>query len=94
SPIRAKEFYAKTTQGKKVIFPGGFVVSGPHIHLAYGKNDCEIWIVTLDKKLLKESLIPIGNRGQVHVQHPGGNAQIREGAIAEVRNYSMPNLFK
>lgn len=60
-PIRAKEFYGKTTQNKKVIFPGGFVIAGPHIHLAYGRNDCEIWIITLDKKLLKESLKPVGS---------------------------------
>lgn len=59
-PIQAKDFYSKTTQAKKVIFPGGFAVSGNHIHLAYGRNDCEIWIATLDKTLLQESLLPIG----------------------------------
>lgn len=60
-PIQAKEFYAKTTHGKKVIFPGGFAVAGNRIHMAYGRNDCEIWIATLDKKLLQESLLPVGN---------------------------------
>lgn len=55
-PIVADDFYPPSFSEKKVIFPGGFVVSGPHIYVAYGKNDCEIWIATLDKEALKSSL--------------------------------------
>jgi predicted GH43/DUF377 family glycosyl hydrolase len=60
-PIKAKEFYSPSDSGKKVIYPGGYAVSGPHIHLAYGRNDCEIWIATLDKERLLSTLKPLGN---------------------------------
>jgi predicted GH43/DUF377 family glycosyl hydrolase len=55
-PIVKDHFYEPTDYWKKVIFPGGFVVDGNRIHIAYGKNDSEIWIATLDKDKLLESL--------------------------------------
>lgn len=56
NPIVKDHFYEPTDYWKKVIFPGGFVVDGNQIHVAYGKNDAEIWIATLDKDKLLESL--------------------------------------
>ncbi len=44
---------------KHVVFPAGYVVSGNRIYLAFGKNDCEMWIATLDKEALMNSLQPI-----------------------------------
>jgi hypothetical protein len=41
-----------------VIFPGGFVVCDDAIYVAYGRDDREIWIATLDKEALKKALIP------------------------------------
>jgi predicted GH43/DUF377 family glycosyl hydrolase len=58
-PIVGEGFYTWSNSEKRVIFPGGCVVSESKIHIAYGKDDCEVWIATLDKKALKESLIPI-----------------------------------
>jgi predicted GH43/DUF377 family glycosyl hydrolase len=58
-PIMDPSFYTRSYRNKRVVFPGGFVVSGPRIHVAYGKDDCEIWIATLDKEELMKSLVPI-----------------------------------
>ncbi|MBI2743547.1 MAG: hypothetical protein HYX48_06490 [Chlamydiales bacterium] len=58
-PIVGKDFYTKSNHLKRVIFPGGFVTSGSHIHVAYGKDDCEMWIATLDKEALKKALVPL-----------------------------------
>ncbi len=58
-PIMSPDFYTSSYREKRVIFPGGFVVEGPHIYVAYGKDDCEIWIATLDKEELKKHLIPV-----------------------------------
>jgi predicted GH43/DUF377 family glycosyl hydrolase len=58
-PIVARGFYTKSTTPKRVIFPGGFVVDGPYIHIAYGKDDHEVWILTLDKAKLLKSLRPV-----------------------------------
>lgn len=55
-PIIAPGFYTRSYYEKLVIFPGGFIVSGSTIYLAYGKDDSEIWIATLDKAALKKSL--------------------------------------
>jgi len=60
-PLMADDFYTKSYQPKRVIFPGGFAISGDKIYLAYGKDDCEIWIATLDKKELMNSLQPVEN---------------------------------
>jgi len=58
-PIISDEFYTLSYRPKRVIFPGGFVVCGPHIYVAYGKDDCEICIATLDKDELKRALVPV-----------------------------------
>ncbi|MGB7978587.1 MAG: hypothetical protein WCF19_05450 [Chlamydiales bacterium] len=55
-PIMADEFYTASYREKRVVFPGGYVAAGPLIHVAYGKDDCEIWIATLDKEALLKSL--------------------------------------
>jgi predicted GH43/DUF377 family glycosyl hydrolase len=60
-PIVGKGFYAPSVNGpKKVIFPGSFVVSDSHIYVAYGRDDSEMWIATLDKKKFRELLWPVG----------------------------------
>lgn len=56
-PIVAEGFYEPGDLWKNVIFPGGYVVQDPYIHIVYGKNDSEIWIATLEKKALLESLV-------------------------------------
>lgn len=58
-PIVGEGFYTLSGCNKRVIFPGGFAISGPFIYVAYGKDDSEIWIATLDKDALMRSLVPI-----------------------------------
>jgi predicted GH43/DUF377 family glycosyl hydrolase len=58
-PIVAKEFYISSNYYKKVVFPGGVVVSGDRIYVAYGKDDSEMWIATIDKEALMDSLTPV-----------------------------------
>lgn len=58
-PINAPEFYTYSYYSKRVIYPGGFVVDGPDLHLAYGKDDCEVWVATIDLEELKNSLVPV-----------------------------------
>lgn len=58
-PIDAPGFYTYSSYEKRVIYPGGFVVSGDNLFLAYGKDDCEIWIATIDLQELKNSLVEI-----------------------------------
>lgn len=60
-PLAGPGFYVDSYQEKRVILPGGFVVKGPLIYLSYGKDDSEVWIATLDKKALLESLKPVEN---------------------------------
>ncbi len=60
-PIMTEGFYDPSDRPKKVIFPGGYVISGSTIYLAYGKDDCEVWIALLDYHALKKSLIPVGS---------------------------------
>lgn len=59
TPILHDTFYTPSTFYKRVVFPGGCVIAGDLVHVAYGKDDCEIWIATLDKAALKRSLIPV-----------------------------------
>ena len=61
TPIIQKGFYTHSPYYKRVIFPGGFVVKGPRLYLAYGRDDHEIWIATVDLRELKNSLIPLKN---------------------------------
>jgi predicted GH43/DUF377 family glycosyl hydrolase len=56
SPISHEAFYTSSDRAKRVIFPGGFVVKGSKIYLAYGKDDSEIWIAILDKETLQKAL--------------------------------------
>lgn len=58
-PIVSDEFYTPSPAIKRVVFPGSFVVSGSKIYVAYGKDDSEMWIATLDKDILMKSLIPV-----------------------------------
>lgn len=55
-PIVGKGFYTYLIYWKRVIFPGGFVVSGNNIYLAYGKDDWEMWVATIDKKALYDHM--------------------------------------
>lgn len=61
-PIIGEGFYTTCSYYKRVIFPGGFVVDGPLIYMAYGKDDCEMWIATLDKIALKKSLVSVAKK--------------------------------
>ena len=58
-PITGESFYTYSNYYKRVIFPGGFIVSDSFIYVTYGKDDREIWIATLDRALLKKALIPV-----------------------------------
>ena len=58
-PIVGEGFYTKSNCQKRVIFPGGFVDDGDHLHVAYGKDDCEMWIATLDKAALKREMVSL-----------------------------------
>lgn len=60
-PIVNPEFYHSNHGHKRVIFPGGFVVNGDNIYIAYGKDDNQIWIAKVNKYKLKEVLLPIAN---------------------------------
>lgn len=59
SPIIVDRLYTRSNTAKRVILPGGFACAGDKIYLAYGKDDCEIWIMTLDKQALKKAMKPI-----------------------------------
>jgi predicted GH43/DUF377 family glycosyl hydrolase len=58
-PIISKDFYTKSDAAKRVIFPGGFVVTPELIYVAYGKDDKEVWIAIIDRKALESSMISI-----------------------------------
>ncbi|HEV8051123.1 MAG TPA: hypothetical protein VGP47_01415 [Parachlamydiaceae bacterium] len=58
-PIDATGFYTYSSYSKRVIYPGGFIHDGSNIYLAYGKDDSEIWIATLDLAELKNSMVKI-----------------------------------
>jgi len=55
TPLMHPDFY-KSGKHIRAIFPGGYVVEDSKIHMVYGKNDCEMWVVTLDKEMLLNSL--------------------------------------
>lgn len=59
-PIIGKNFYNgplhKTWKPLRVVFPGGFIFDEQHIFVAYGRQDHEIWIVTMDREALLKSL--------------------------------------
>ncbi len=58
-PIIADDFYTPSSLIKRVVFPGGFVVSGDQIHVVYGKDDSEIWIATIKKSDLKNAFVRV-----------------------------------
>lgn len=58
-PITSEGFYTHSDYYKRVIFPGGFVLSDSYIYVAYGKDDRELWIATLDKEMLRKALRPV-----------------------------------
>ena len=63
-PIIGEGFYNDTHAEKRVVFPGGYVVSGPYLHIAFGKDngsfgEKEIWITTIDKERLQSVLEPL-----------------------------------
>lgn len=63
-PIIAEGFYegeeyAPYWHPVSVVFPCGFITDEHYIYMSYGRQDHEIWIVKLDKKGLKQSLIPV-----------------------------------
>ncbi len=58
-PIMTEGFYTQSQCEKRVVLPGGFAICDSTIYLAYGKDDCEIWIATIDKNALKKSLVPV-----------------------------------
>lgn len=65
-PIIGKEFYNgkvhKTWKPLRVVFPGGYIFDSRHIHIAYGRQDHEVWIVTLDRAGLMHSLLPLDSK--------------------------------
>lgn len=56
SPIIGDGFYTQSSYDKRVIFPGGFAIAKNQFYVAYGKDDSEIWIATINKKKLMSSL--------------------------------------
>ncbi len=62
-PIVAQGFYDgpeyRTWKPLRVVFPGGLVVKEEIALVAYGRQDHEIWIATIDKASLKQSLTPL-----------------------------------
>ena len=58
-PIIAEGFYTQSRYEKRVIFPGGCVISGDRIYVAYGKDDYELWIAIIDKKALMKTMITV-----------------------------------
>jgi hypothetical protein len=65
-PIVGDGFYDPSMFWKKVIFPGGYVIDGSQIHVAYGKNDAEIWIATLDKEALMASMVDCFEKTEIN----------------------------
>lgn len=59
APIVGRDFYTPSSREKRVVFPGGFAIFGSSIYVAYGKDDCEVWIAILDKSKLMKSLMPV-----------------------------------
>jgi len=64
-PIDALEFYTYSSYFKRVIYPGGFIVEDRNLYLAYGKDDSEVWIATIDLDELKASMQPLVNKNEL-----------------------------
>lgn len=61
-PIVGEGFYTLSHHEKKVILPGGFVIRGSSIFVAYGRNDEEMWIAEIDKQALFQSLVRVSKQ--------------------------------
>lgn len=59
SPIEAPGFYTYSSYEKRIIYPSGFIRDGSNLYVAYGKDDSEIWIATIDLNELKKTMVPI-----------------------------------
>lgn len=57
--ITGKGLYDNPLLYKRVIYPGGFVIDGEYIWMVYGREDCECWLLKLDKRGLLNSLAPV-----------------------------------
>ena len=65
-PIIGRGFFSGTVYKQywgswRGIFPGGFIYDDKNIHIVYGRQNRELWVATLDKKGLLDSLIPVEN---------------------------------
>lgn len=58
-PIVGKTFYDNNRTTKHVIFPTGIIAAGPLFYVIYGKDDCEMWVATIDRLRLKMSMEPV-----------------------------------
>lgn len=64
TPIEAPGFYTNSNCIKRVIYPTGFIADGSKIYLAYGKDDQEICIATIDLIELKKSMASVKKENQ------------------------------
>lgn len=59
-PVSGKDIYhSLRIRDKIVAFPGGIMMDDHFIWISYGKDDCESWVVKLDRKKLLKSLLPL-----------------------------------
>jgi predicted GH43/DUF377 family glycosyl hydrolase len=63
-PITAKGFYSGPVYQHywnplRVVFPAGYVFDTDNIHVFYGRQDHEIWVATIDRAALLQSLVPV-----------------------------------
>lgn len=58
-PIVGRGLYDNPLLYKRVIFPGGYIFDDQHIWIAYGREDCECWVLKLDRQGLLSSLVPV-----------------------------------
>lgn len=62
-PIIGKDFYSDQDIYKKihkhVVFPGGYIMDDRYIWVVYGREDCQVWVVKLDREGLFRSLVPV-----------------------------------
>jgi predicted GH43/DUF377 family glycosyl hydrolase len=52
-------FYTYSNYDKRVIYPAGLVQDGTKLHFSYGKDDCELWVGTIDLAELRKSLVEV-----------------------------------
>ena len=64
-PIVGKNFYHGRNdytlwKPLHVVFPGGYIYDDRYIWVVYGRQDHEVWVAKLDKTMLLDSLVPVG----------------------------------